>query len=297
MADDPDRSGPLSILGAAEIELRRYEARLGVWKVILGTLIVGLAGVLIPGAISSYNAYFENQRKEIELRQAQQAAHQQYIKDFFATAINQDVELRIRFANYFANLSGNEQKGQWSTYHTSLVDQRKAIRDNINRLERRLISLESAPKSRRETELWNAEFFEVKRELQWAYAEIGYQPIGRSEITVRVDADPLAAKARLYAETVGVVAKLAAMADPIDSDPGTLVRFWELYRKDLIGVESREFATVMISIGKALQRLVTARAPADGELKRLAEELRTLADSEIAAESARVQTGLDASAR
>ena len=69
---------------AAELEFRRYEARLGVWKVVLGTLIVGLAGVLIPGAISFYSAYFENARKETELRLSQQVAHQQYIKDFFA---------------------------------------------------------------------------------------------------------------------------------------------------------------------------------------------------------------------
>src|SRR4029079_7309377 len=76
-------------LSAAEMELRRYEARLGVWKVVLGTFIVGLAGVLIPGAVSFYTAYFDNERKRLELELSQQAAHQQYIKDFFATAINQ----------------------------------------------------------------------------------------------------------------------------------------------------------------------------------------------------------------
>jgi hypothetical protein len=50
----------------AELEVRRYEARLSFWNVVLGTFIVGLAGVLIPGAVNFYNIYFENIRKETE---------------------------------------------------------------------------------------------------------------------------------------------------------------------------------------------------------------------------------------
>src|SRR5215472_15545303 len=72
---DPPLGGPMEqesstdrrVPSAAELEFRRYEARLGLWKVVLGTFIVGLAGVLIPGAINFYNAHFENARKETEL--------------------------------------------------------------------------------------------------------------------------------------------------------------------------------------------------------------------------------------
>ena len=128
MSDEPSAPMP-SGLTASEMELRRYEARLGVWKVVLGTFIVGLAGVLIPGAISFYTAYFDNERKKAEFELSQQAAHQQYIKDFFATAINQDIELRIRFADYFANLSGPLQEGMWQNYLTSLRELRDLKRE------------------------------------------------------------------------------------------------------------------------------------------------------------------------
>ena len=101
MGQESATDGPATSPSAAELEFRRYEARLGVWKVVLGTLIVGLAGVLIPGAISSYSAYFENARKETELRLSQQTAHQQYIKDFFATAINQDIEAYYSLCRLF----------------------------------------------------------------------------------------------------------------------------------------------------------------------------------------------------
>src|SRR5690242_13508525 len=120
--DDSDR-GAAAVAGltTAQIELRRYEARLGVWKVVLGTFIVGLAGVLIPGAINFYTAYFENERKHNELELSQQQAHEQYIKDFFSTAVNQDIELRIRFADYFAHLSGKDQAPLWQSYLDSLT--------------------------------------------------------------------------------------------------------------------------------------------------------------------------------
>jgi hypothetical protein len=105
MEKDSTTGESAAVPSMAELEFRRYEARLGVWKVVLGTFIVGLAGILIPGAIQFYTTHLEDARKETEVRLSQQAAHQQYIKDFFATAINQDIELRIRFADYFANLA------------------------------------------------------------------------------------------------------------------------------------------------------------------------------------------------
>ena len=124
VAEPEDRPHALGLSGKDEIELRRYEARLGVWKVVLGTFIVGLAGVLVPAAINLTTVLFDNWRKDAEFRVAQQTAHQQYIKDFFDTAVNQDIELRIRFANYFANLSGPDQKQLWAGYLMDLESQR-----------------------------------------------------------------------------------------------------------------------------------------------------------------------------
>ena len=227
---EQDTPQPLKLSGRDEIELRRYEARLGVWKVVFGTLIVGLAGVFVPAAINLTTALFDNWRKESEFRLAQQTAHQQYIKDFFDTAINQDIELRIRFANYFANLSGPDQKELWALYLTDLESQRNENRKRINELEERLVQLKRTP----EKELDVAELDRVVRELNWVYSEIGYVPLDRSVVTVALDK-----KERLYNETVDVVGRLANQQTSIDDWSADYMRFWQLYRPELIGVESR----------------------------------------------------------
>jgi hypothetical protein len=105
MSEDETSKKPVNSSIENEMEFRKYEARLSVWKVVLGTMTVGVAGVLIPSMISFYSTYFETFRKDAEVRQLRQSSHQQYIKDFFDTAVNQDIELRIRFADYFANVS------------------------------------------------------------------------------------------------------------------------------------------------------------------------------------------------
>ena len=253
------------------------------WKVVLGTFIVGLAGVLIPGAISFYTAYFDNERKKAEFELSQQAAHQQYIKDFFATAINQDIELRIRFADYFANLSGPLQEGMWQNYLTSLRELRDLKREKINELEGKLVAF----KRMSPEEIDTAEYDRINRELAWANAEVGYIPTERSTVFA-VGESPIGKKVRLYRETTELVQRLAAAGGPLVENPADLKRFWDLYRKDLIGVESPDFARVMIQIGNLLKS--PSFSPADApQVKALAEQLISVAGDELASLS---QAGL-----
>jgi hypothetical protein len=258
------------------MDLRRYEARLGVWKVVLGTFIVGLAGVLIPGAVSFYSAYFDNQRKKLELDISQQAAHQQYIKDFFATAVNQDIELRIRFADYFANLSGKTQEEMWRNYLGSLTALRDTNRKKINELESKLVAF----KLESPEQVDAAEYDRINRELAWANSEVGYIPTERSAVFA-VGESPTGKKLRLYRETAELVQRLAAGGGPLPGDPADVQRFWDLYRKDLIGVESPAFSAVMVRIGNLI------KSPSFGpdqapELRSLAETLTAVARDELA---------------
>jgi len=263
-------------LSAAEMELRRYEARLGVWKVVLGTFIVGLAGVLIPGAVSFYTAFFDNERKRLEIEHAQQSAHQQYIKDFFATAVNQDIELRIRFAEYFANLSGPQQEEMWRNYLGSLTALRDGNREKINELESRLVAF----KLQSPEQIDAAEYDRINRELAWANAEVGYIPTERSTVFA-VGESPIGRKLRLYRETTELVQRLAASDAPLGETPDDFDRFWDLYRKDLIGVESQEFSGLMVQIGRLLKTPDVIPASND-LLKQLAEQLTGLARKELA---------------
>ncbi len=93
MEQDNTAGQQAAIPSTAELELRHYEARLGFWKVFWGTFIVGLAGITIPGVISFFTVYSENERNRAELILSQEAAHQQYIRTFL-------VRPSIRISSY-----------------------------------------------------------------------------------------------------------------------------------------------------------------------------------------------------
>lgn len=278
MADHTGDNATGPIASVAELAFRRYEAQLGFWKVVLGTFIVGMAGVLIPGAVNFYTVRSENLRKQTELEISQQEAHQQYIKDFLSTGINQDIELRIRFADYFANLSGPGQEQLWQNYLERLRKLRDDNRRKINELEGRLVDFKKQPPD----QVDNAEFDRVNRELAWANAEIGYVPTERSNVVVSADSSPMGKKVRLYRETTDLVERLASSDGPLVDHPDDLARFWDLYRKDLIGVESRDFARAMVAIGKLLNAADALNSPPGTELKRLAEDLVSISRRELA---------------
>jgi hypothetical protein len=125
----------------------------------------------------------------------------------------------------------------------------------------------------------NAEFDRINRELAWANAEIGYVPTERSTVIASGDNSPIGKKVRLYKETTDLVQRLAA-GGPLVSDD--LARFWNLYRKDLIGIESIEFARTMVAIGRLLNSLNASNTPPDAELRHLADTLLSISLREVA---------------
>ena len=229
-----------------EYSLRRYEARLGFWKVVLGTFIVGLAGVLIPGAIEAYKAHFDLRQKEAQSEFVRQQANQQYVKDFFDTAVNQDIELRVRFASYFESLSEGEFKNNWKNYHSTLIATRDESRRKINELSERLFNLERANVPD------DILVLRTRRELAWARLETGYVEVEKGGVS---GIGNLAKKARLYRETLTLVKGFTTSEKAIHAWGDEYKRFWQLYNTDLIGVESRDVARLMIEFGKELTKL------------------------------------------
>lgn len=268
----PDGEESSKSISPVEFELRRYEARMGVWKVVFGTLIVGLAGVLIPGAIELYSSYFENQRKAAELDLAKQTAHQQYIKEFFQTAINQDIELRIRFANYFSELSDNQYKESWQGYFVNLANTRNDTRKKINTLEERLYNLSN------NEEVEEVLLAQTMRELGWAYNEIGYVPLERSTSPERESSNN---KIRLYRETINIIGSFLELKSEIDDQSSDYLRFWQLYKKDLIGVESPKVAGAMVRFGRELLELAMSGGKPNTKLGELGNAVISLMRNEI----------------
>jgi lysozyme family protein len=158
--------------------LERYRLRLGFWQAIWGTLISGGVAVAIPAAVDAYKAQLDLRKaeQEVALKQKEieskaQDLHQTYISKFIDTALNQDIELRLRFSEYFSYVSEKESREQWKQYHDGLEKRRNEIRLSINDKETRVAHLGALSKP---TEAEQIELWKFKRELEWNYAEVGY---------------------------------------------------------------------------------------------------------------------------
>ncbi len=165
-----------------EVELERYRIKYGLYKVIFGTAIVGLAGILVPGAIDFWQLVFENQRIDNQLRISQTSQQQEYVKDFLSTALNQDIELRIRFAEYFAHVADERYRNGWQNYFESLTKIRNRTRLEIHEREaelRELLAIETPSVEQQ------ARLDQLERELEWRYREVGYVERDRSVVRSR----------------------------------------------------------------------------------------------------------------
>src|SRR5262249_25174648 len=127
MSDSTPNAGLLS--------LDRYRARLGFWQAIWGTLITGGVAVAIPAAVDAYKARLEIQKAQEEIKLKLLDSHQQYISNFLNTALNQDIELRLRFSEYFSYVSDLENGKQWQKFNAALGTRRDRIRSDINSKE------------------------------------------------------------------------------------------------------------------------------------------------------------------
>jgi len=68
-------------------------------------LISGGIAVAVPAAVDAYKARIELQLKSKEIDGRILDSHRQYISNFLNTALDQDIELRIRFSEYFSFVS------------------------------------------------------------------------------------------------------------------------------------------------------------------------------------------------
>jgi hypothetical protein len=176
--DDAPRPEPAS----QNLALERYKATLDFWKFVLVSGFAAILIALLPALFQYATAILEDARKAREAtledaRKARDAAqskatfHDTYIKDFVQMGLNQDIEIRIRLATYFAKLSDDEYKKGWTDYLNDLILLRNTIRTEIDEGEKKLADLlrSSGPKD-------VTMAMQLQRELGWKYGELGYAP-------------------------------------------------------------------------------------------------------------------------
>lgn len=230
----------------SEIELEKYRIRFGFLKVIFGTLLVGLASVLVPGAIEYWKVTFEdqrlktqfdveNKRRLLEIKLSQINQQQAYVKDFLDTALNQDVELRIRFADYFSNVSADPFRENWIGYRDSLIAVRNETRREIHSKENDLLRGLSIEEPSIDQQIVIAR---LSRELEWRYREIGY--IARNRSIVRSDGEVADSEQVVYA--------------PIDkADIRRIVLHWTFGRHTANASDLKHYHEVIESDGERIR--------------------------------------------
>jgi len=178
-----DRSDKNIDLEKMRLDLDRYKAQLDFRKFVLGSVCAAIAVAAIPPAFQLATAVLEYVKSEAQLKvdqenkRADELARKQqfrdgYVKDFISTALNQDIELRLRFAEYFSFVASDGDI--WKNYRDELKAQRAASRTEIDRLETEWERAEAtSPRNSSQENL-------LDRHLKWAYNEVGYVPKDRS---------------------------------------------------------------------------------------------------------------------
>lgn len=170
-----------------EYQLRKYEARIGLWKIAIGTALVGVASVLIPGSVEFWESYFQNQRAIDQIEIERESAQRDTITTFIEYALNEDIELRLRMAEYFSVVAKGDwddpksERAQWKKYYDKLVDQRSDTKKEILYLERERVELDRIPPDK----LTDEDFINivaVDLKLKWLYGELGRAARGKSVV-------------------------------------------------------------------------------------------------------------------
>lgn len=178
---DETESEPVSQLSERDYLLRRFEAVIGFWKVVVGTALVGLASVLIPGAIQFWELQFKERRQEVELNIAQDEAQRDTITQFIDFALNEDIELRIRMAEYFGVVTDEPEQSKWKSYYRDLVERRNTLKKDILDRETRRNQIELTPDDARSEED-RVRLVTLRLELAWLYGELGRAIRGESVV-------------------------------------------------------------------------------------------------------------------
>jgi hypothetical protein len=159
-----------------KIALERYKAKLDYRKFIGASVFAAIAIAAIPPLFQLATNKLEADRKDRELLQSRASFHDNYVKEFLEKALNQDIELRIRLATYFSNVSDQSYKAGWDGYLGQIREMRDRLRSEINDSEQKLIEFQQNEPDK------VAKIAELKRNMRWKYGELGYSEPNRDVV-------------------------------------------------------------------------------------------------------------------
>lgn len=111
-----------------KLRLEKLRLRLNFWKFVLGTVAIGILTAVINWQIQIKQINIDQQQTERELQLKQLESDREFLGRFVETALDENLEARLRFAHYFASLTvSQEQKSLWNSYYEDLKVEATAI--------------------------------------------------------------------------------------------------------------------------------------------------------------------------
>jgi len=163
-----------STLEFKKLALERYKAKLDFYKFMWGSVFAAIAAVAIPAAFQYATAHLEYVKNQSQLVANQQSFRETYIQQFVDKILAQDVEVRIRLADYMSFTASDELKSAFKDYATFLRANKTQQIIDIDNAEEKFSQLSTTFHTD------NVEIEKVSRQLARLYRETGYVPPNRS---------------------------------------------------------------------------------------------------------------------
>lgn len=106
--------------------------------------------------------------------------YRSFLSEYVKNGIEQDIEIRIRFTEYFQFVEEDEDlRDRWALYHSTLVSRRDRIQGEILSLRRELALLQAEESSLEQKIRIN----EIVQELEWLNVEVLHEPVAVREVS------------------------------------------------------------------------------------------------------------------
>ena len=150
-----------------KIEQERYLARLSFWKFMWSSVFVAVVVAVTPSIFQYATGLREIAKANAERELKHLEFQEKYISEFLSYALNQEIEYRLRFAEYFSFVSDPRDREGWEKYVVALRSKKEFAQQFINETEDLYQKAGTKIKDKSQIEV-----DKLERMLRWKYSEI-----------------------------------------------------------------------------------------------------------------------------
>ena len=208
-------------------ELKRFELWIGFFKFSIGTVILGLVSTCLNHQYQNNQLALEREKSENAIALQEKQAEFEYLNKFINHAMSEDLEVRIRLAEYMqsAALSKNI-KEIWRQYYDVLIERQAEILEKREKLKKEeekiaqnLVNIKESNEDERHRQI--QEISNIQKEILYLQDQLDRRKYGSFEENY-VDIYEIYRKARLARSEGNYSQALAILKKGLTSESGSL---------------------------------------------------------------------------